>query len=734
MFDRRLKMLLAIFGVALAMIVVRLFELQVVHGSLYRDQAKAALWLRPRWLPFVRGSIVDRTGEVLVRDEPAWSVTVDYDVIAADIGQDTDALKRVLKSVSGRYAQLGDEESKKLVALKADIATSWRLLASLAAAHEGLSIDQIHDRARRTYNRVARVHAAVSRRRGFDTRIAEETQAHPIIERLENGVQIEVRERIRTYPWLHVEPSSMRVCSDDVTSMAHVLGRLGRVDVKTISEDPHAEDPFAAYHADEYVGVSGVEYVAEQALRGRRGQVMFDRGRRVIEEIASQSGEDVQLTIIADLQRRLYQLLGDTVAQVAESSGGAIVVLDVATRETLAMVSYPSYDPNLYAQQYRWLRDQTDSLPLRFRAVANQYAPGSTLKPIACLAGLTSGRITLDTREECTGYLNPNNRSSWRCWAVHGTNLRKAHGNVNVYEALQGSCNVFMYRLGEKVGVDRLCSVFDRVGIGKRSGTGLREEAKGINPTPSWLMSKKGVRANVGRARLFAIGQGEVSMTPVQMANLMATYASGRFRPVSIMANGQPTPEWTLLPGTAAQWRAIRRGIHGVVNHVDGTAYRYARIQRDGYVLSGKTGSASVPAWPTAFRIRFVDANGHADETVVPAGVAHEAIKRFEQEHKGATIIDDGVTVERRWPIIDPPKGQKHAHAWFGGYLQAVLDDGEPDWSREPPIAFAVLVEFGGSGGRVSGPLARDVASTLIDMLGPDFDLRLRSGFSVAIR
>jgi penicillin-binding protein 2 len=127
----------------------------------------------------------------------------------------------------------------------------------------------------------------------------------------------------------------------------------------------------------------------------------------------------------------------------------------------------------------------------------------------------------------------------------------------------------------------------------------LREEAAGINPTPSWLMDHKNVRATGGIARLYAIGQGEVSMTPVQVANLMATYASGRFRPLTLIRRSEDTPEWT-LPIAPAHWGAIRRGIFGVVNDPNGTAYKHAHFEHPHWVLCGKTGSATAHPWPTA--------------------------------------------------------------------------------------------------------------------------------------
>jgi cell division protein FtsI/penicillin-binding protein 2 len=720
-FERRLKVLLGLLVVALLIVVGRLAQLQLVEGAHYRRRAEQSLVLRPKQTPFVRGSILDRTGEVLVRDEACWDVTIDYSALAADLEDEPHYMPRVARAYR-RSKRLPSTVTVEEVeaAVHREIAAMWRQIGGFAAGAGLASQANPRERAREIYEQVNRIRGAVAQWRGFDAPVAEETVPHAIVTGLNTAEQIKARERFARFPWVHVEPATQRRFAPDATTMAHVLGRTGPVDADRVAEDPNADDPFARYVGNERAGVTGVEYAAEAQLRGRRGQITKDRQGRLIEEesIEAQNGQDVVLSLHAGLQRRLYRLLGERVEATPDSCGGAMVVLDVASREVLALVSYPSYDPNRFDEVYPSLRDDTERLPLRFRAVANRYAPGSTIKPLVCLAGLMGGQITLSTRETCTGYLFEEVRDRWRCWRIHGTSQRKAHGSVDVVEALVGSCNVFMYRLGERIGVDGLCSAFDMVGIGRLSGIGLREEVEGINPTPGWLMANKNLSVTPGLARLYAIGQGEVSATPIQVANLMATYASGRYRHVTLMRSASPTPEWR-LPVTAAQLRAIQRGIYGVVNDPDGTAYRYARFVHDRWALCGKTGSASAHPWPTAYRVHYVSADGVDDVALVRAGAKSVALERFAAEYPGAVADENRVEVASRWPPRAAPGGEGHSHAWFGGFLQALDGSGGPDWSRESPIAFAVLVEFGGSGGRTSGPLAQSVAAELLDVLGP---------------
>ncbi len=605
MFDLRLKILLGGFSLALLVIAVRLTELQVVKADYYRNAAERSLLLKPKRLPFVRGRILDRTGEVLVSDQPCWDLMIDFDAIAFGIAKDPQSGEDLLTlwKRSGRAPQ-GVSHGSLVASLENELDDMWRDLDAFAQRHWYEAEQAAQDRCRTLYDRVRRIREAVARRRGFDAPVAEERVRHTIMPALDGDQQIAARESFLRYPWIRVERSSVRRFAHNTTSLAHVLGRMTRVSAKDIAHDPNNEDPFGRYRADETRGATGVEYSSETLLRGRRGRMTLDRDGNVVtsEMIEAENGSDVSLTINANLQRRLYRLLGATVDQVPESGGGAIVVMDVPSREVLALVSYPSYDPNRFDEWYATLRDDTVGLPLRFRAVSNRYSPGSIIKPFVCLTGLTSGVIDLNSRETCTGYLFEDHRDRWRCWQMHGSSRRKAHGDVDVVEALTGSCNIFMYRLGEHLGVDGMTSAFDMIGIGRSSGIGFREESYGINPTSSWLATNKGLRTTPGLARLYAIGQGELSMTPIQVASLMATYASGTYRDATLVGAAEQKPAWT-LPGDRESWQAIRSGMYGVVNDPDGTAYKYAHFVNDRYALVGKTGSATAYPWPTAYNV-----------------------------------------------------------------------------------------------------------------------------------
>ena len=740
-FEARLKIALTLFSVVLLVVIVRLVELQVVRADHYRQRAEEILLHAPQTLPFARGRIVDRTGEELAFDKPCWEICVDYSVIALEPDHVKAHVRRWKRAK--RYPAAQDDAEVE-AAFRTEVEGMWLELAAFDHVDKG----QILERAGRIHQRIQRIHRSVSRYWGFDREVREERLAHAVITSLPNDDQIKAREQFRKYPWVHVRSSTVRAYRD-AEPFAHLLGRLGAVDQHALKNDPDRDDEFARYLGTEVVGVSGVEKLAERRLRGRRGQLIRDRNDEIVPDglIEPVNGEDVRLTIRADLQRRLYALLGEAAIhrrvagatatpevagatatpEVAgatatpEAVGGSIVVLDAVGREVLALVSYPSYDPNAFRRIYADLRDQTQTLPLRFRAVSNMYAPGSIVKPLVCLAGLDTGRITLDTQETCTGYLFPDNPNApaSKCWQIHGTNMRKAHGTIDVVGALRGSCNIFMYHLGQKLGVDTLCSYFDMVGFGRATGIGLREEAVGLNPTPGW-MAWRGKAVTPGINRLLAIGQGDLLVTPLQAANLTAVYAGGKYRPIRLLKDDDPPPEWT-LPGAPHHWAAIRQGMYEVVNHQDGTAYKYAYFEHDGYALCGKTGSASVYPRPTEYTVRYKDEDDVERVAHIPAGSRSDAKQRFEYRFREQGFEPTGFEVSRRWPANVSPD-QKCSHAWFTGYLQAIDSHRRPIWSKTPRVAFAVMLEYGGSGGRTSGPVGREVARILIETLGPNLD------------
>jgi len=712
MFEWRMKLVLVALAFAGAIIVARLFDMQVVHGDEYREQATTALRLPAKVLPAVRGRILDRSGRELVSDEPCWEVLIDYDVLAMNEG----AFAQWRRSLPDVVAEKDSVEGQRL--FQAHVTAMWAALAELSCEPE----DALRARAQEICERIARIRREVAQRRGFDARVREELMSHALLTGLNDQQQVAARAVLADFPWASVEDATRRVIHAG-PALAHVLGRLGPVTAEFTAGDPFRDDDRRAYLGTERLGVSGVERAAEHLLRGARGRFQANRKGAVLHDVDAEPGEDIHLTIRADLQETLYELLAERMSALPYSSGGAIVVIDVESRDCLALVSYPAFEPDRFQADYDALRHDTRGLPLRFRAVANQYMPGSIVKPLTCLAGLDTGAITLGTHIECQGALFPEYPDRWRCWPEQGSGQRMRHGSLSVSDAIKHSCNIFMYKTGQELGVERLTGYFDMCGLGRTSGTGLIEETPGINPTAAWLSEVKDVSSTPGLARLYAIGQGEVSATPIQVANLMAAYASGAFRHVNLVSEQRDARVWR-LPGSNAEWAAIRRGLYGVVNDTDGTAHKTAFLPPStGYAICGKTGSAEVASpWAVAYTIRYVDTDEQEHVALIHASTAHEAIADFVREHPGCAFDYRDVKVAATWPDRPPEHGRRHSHAWFAGYLQSVSSNGSPLAGRTPPLAFSVLIEFGGSGGRVAGPIARDAALKIIELLGPDLN------------
>ena len=431
---------------------------------------------------------------------------------------------------------------------------------------------------------------------------------------------------------------------------AHLIGYTGQV-----TERQLATGKLKGVKLGDRVGQYGVEQSWQSALAGRRGgrQVEVDAtGRRldVLQEIPAQPGYNLVLTIDARLQRAAEEALGD--------KAGAVVALDPETGQVLAMVSRPTFDQTKFIRGIsatEWKTLASDPLhPLENRSLNGQYPPGSTYKIVTAIAGLMENVITPETTFFCPGSYHFGGRD-YGCWKKGG------HGNVNLHRALVESCDVYFYRLGQKLGVDRLAKYARALGLGSPTGVGLRPERPGLAPTSKWKKKRFGVPWQEGETLSVSIGQGFNLATPLQMANLAATVGNGgRLLKPQVVLRIEKA-DGTLVSGFEVQEREnlkldkrvldiVKSALSGVVNEERGTG-RSARIQ--GLEVGGKTGTAQVIT-----------------------------LEKF----KGVKDIED-----------IPYKYRDHA--WF--IALAPVD--------KPRIAVAVLAEHAGHGGSQSAPIAKQV-------------------------
>jgi len=710
MFNKRLKVLLLLLLLAAAVMAARLSQLQVARAQHYRDLAKRARKRLPRYIPTVRGRIVDRHGRLLASDQPTWDVCVHYHALNAD-----EAGIRVIARRWRRHRrlpthpQLNDEEQRRCdeETIAKKVEDSFDLIASLTDRPLG----EILQRRKYILKRVAAVHRDLVKRRGAYVLPGEMDMAHPLVRQLDDQAAVRAKVALADLDWITVEASTRRVYHG-ATALGHLMGRLGPVTAEAIERDPFPDDPLRRYLQWETFGVAGVERLCEPILRGRRGLIKTDIDGEEIGRTEPDDGLEAALTIDVDLQQQIYDMLARAVAKWELSTGGAAVVLHIPTRQILALVSYPAFDPNLFRQEYAKLRSDTRYRPTLFRAVSGVYPPGSVVKPATLATGLALNVVGPETRLNCNGYLHsPSGR--FKCWTYNkrtcGHNQLGYPSGLNAEEALQVSCNCYFYQLGERIRGDRLCEWFCQFWIGPPTppgmvaGTGLVEERDGILPTAAWLWTHQRRPMRQGDSRNYAIGQGEVGVTPLHVANLMATVASGQFQwPTLVAKDGRQRPVWDLglKPG---HWQTVRNGLYRVVNNRRGTAYAYARMRE--IVLAGKTGTAQcsrivlnrrfVVEWPDGQREKIVAK--HRDEVA-------ERIRKT----PGARIISS--RPYRLWPSKRDRTGQSIscAHAWFAGFLP-----GTP--GATPELAISVLIEFGESGGRRAAPVVKEIIHALIE-------------------
>ena len=431
---------------------------------------------------------------------------------------------------------------------------------------------------------------------------------------------------------------------------AHVVGYVGRISDKDLDAKERSR-----YRGVAHIGKLGIESYYEGNLLGRIGyeQVETNAHGRVVRTLAREpaiSGNHLHLTLDSRLQKVVRNELA--------GHRGAAVVLEPHTGEILAFVSMPDYDPNLFAKgidqvSYTALL-QDSNKPLLNRALYGRYAPGSTLKPMLALAGLEH---TIDPRRRvnCPGFfaLKEGGRV-YRCWRKQG------HGAVNLKEALEQSCDTYFYQLGLTLGISGISEALTTFGFGKQTGIDLASEPDGLIPTALWKQRRHGTPWYPGDTLNASIGQGYILSTPLQLAAATAALANrGRLvRPHLLRGVEDPETGEIQRPaeqvtevglGDASQYERVIEGMMAVMHGSHGTARRAG--QQLSYRIAAKTGTSQLVSLP-----------------------------------------QDGEAAK------DTPERLKD-HALFIAFAPA----------ERPRVALALVIENGGSGGKIAAPIARRI-------------------------
>jgi len=369
--------------------------------------------------------------------------------------------------------------------------------------------------------------------------------------------------------------------------MVHVLGYVGSVSPEDVKDDDDKLLVLPGYR----VGKRGIEKAFDREVRGEAGdsKVEVDAHGRIRRELGKHDGapgQDVYLTIDCELQRFADQRLGDESA--------AAVVMDVETGDVLAFSSTPGFDPNWFnvgvtGPQWRDLTT-SDYKPLLNKATSGIYPPGSTFKTAVALAAIDAGIATPDYHVTCSGVFNFGGHA-FHCWQ------KKGHGTLDIEGGIKNSCDVFFYETARRVGIDRIEEAARKLGLGAVTGIELPGEHSGLIPSRAWKQKTYKQAWQQGDTLSVGIGQGYVTVTPLQLCQQAARLASGKAvspRMVhSVGPRAQPRLEAAKLDFSDEALAKVRSGMNKVMNEGGGSAFSW-RIPDPGFEMAGKTGTAQV--------------------------------------------------------------------------------------------------------------------------------------------
>lgn len=426
---------------------------------------------------------------------------------------------------------------------------------------------------------------------------------------------------------------------------SHLLGY-----VQTPSDKDQVPEELSAM-TDYRVGKTGLEKKFEKHLKGQIGYREIEvnaHGHMVrdLSKINSKSGQSLFLSLDMTLQKAVFKKLSSI-------ESGAAVVINIKTGEVLSSVSVPSFDIGLFVNgiSHKDWQDLNTNLymPLNNKAIQGTYPPGSIFKLVDALAALEYNKISPAHHITCRGYIEV---GTHRFHCVH----RTGHGSIDMIQALQMSCDVYFYELSRMIGIDRLAAMALDLGLGQETGIELPGEKSGLIPTRAWKKERLNQPWTVGDTIISSIGQGSMLATPLQMALLIARLVSGRRLQPTLLRLENPSVR-TSEPYSfnPLHLDILRKGMEGTVNHPCGTAYA-ARIENPAKAFAGKTATSQV--------------------------------RRISKQERNTRVLHND---ELEWRQRD--------HSIFAGYGPIC----------DPKYAVCVLVEHGGGGGRVAGPLARDI-------------------------
>lgn len=610
----RYNILTTIIYIIGIILLIQLFNLQIVHGEEYRETSNSRL-TRESVVRAARGNIKDRMGIELVRTETGYSVEI-YSTKVND-EELNNSIKRFVEILEANKDEFVDNlpievEPFEFTMDSEDEQKAWKNNNNI---DENANAEQVFNTLKEKYeisendNESARKIMAVRyeiTRNGYSN-----TKSVIIARDISNTSAVQIREQ-------NAKLSGMNVVTEPIVSYtsgslaSHVLGYVGAISAEEY------ETRKDTYRNDDIIGKDGIQKVFEEYLKGTDGVKQVDMtvdGAITSEYISEEAiaGSDIILTIDANLQKVAEDALEQNIKDIAageygekyDADAGAVVVMNVNTGEVLAMASYPDYNPGRYAEEYT---QDDGSGKYMNRAISGVYAPGSTFKMVVASAGLDTGEITTSTLINDNGIYPYGDRQA--CWYYRSYGV--GHGYLNLTQAIKYSCNYFFYDLGYRLGIDTIAEYAGYYGLGKRTGIELLGEERGTVASKEYAESL-GNDWYISDTLSAVIGQSYNNFTPIQMARYISMVANGGKNVDVTLIKSIINPDGTEVSreeienhtketiGTENEIKedlniseenldAIREGMKGVTSEPGGTAYStFSDFDID---IAGKTGSA----------------------------------------------------------------------------------------------------------------------------------------------
>lgn len=672
----RFNLLVVFTYIAGIILIVRLFNLQIVHGAEYREESNTRL-TRETTVEAARGAILDRTGTTLVSSNMTFSLEL-YKTKIDNNGLN-DSILNIIQ-VLEKY-DISYPDSLPITINPYNYTISENTLAKWKKSNnldENATAEEAFEKLKNKYeitntNNLEEIRKIMRIRYEISQKGYSSTKSITLASGLPREAVAEFSESSSKFPGINIVVDPAREYTSG-TLAAHILGYASQIS----SEEYQSRKD--TYTQNDIIGKTGIEAVFEEFLKGKNGtkQIDMDVDGTITGEYTSKeavAGSDIVLTIDANLQKVTEDALAANIQKISsggfgkryDARAGACVVMNVNSGEILAMASYPTYNPADFVggiSTENWNKYNNDtSHPLVDKAIQNSYSPGSTFKMITAIAGLESGVINTNTTINDTGRYTKYRDYQPVCW--YYTDYHRGHGSLNVSGAIEKSCNFFFYETGDRMGIDTLAKYAKYFGLGTKTGIELQGETSGqlaSKETKSKLRpNSSDGNWNPGDTLQASIGQGDNEFSPLQMAKYISILANGgnKIEPTIIKtirnANGSESlkedikkfvnnklgiqeEETEDLQIQQKNLDAVLKGMESVTQDSEGTAY--VRFKDFGISVGGKTGSAEAPgnkvnAWFVGFApfenpeiaiVVMVENGGHGNYT---AEVVREIMEEY---------------------------------------------------------------------------------------------------------